>query len=263
MMELSKQFVSLQAEKRTCEKHGEYTSSLFTIPTSGEKAWSTCPSCMQEKIKQEDAENVRSLVEERNRIREEAKREAMERVLGRAAIPPRFADRTLESFTTELEGQQRVLRSAMRYVNNWQANKKNGTSMIFCGRPGTGKTHLAVGIIKKVLEMGDTAMFTHVLEYTRAIKQSWADRNEPEVIQQFVSPDLLVIDEVGHQYGSDAERLMLFDLINARYMAAKPMILITNLELNGLREYLDERAQDRLREGGGTALVFDWISQRK
>src|SRR5699024_2648302 len=96
-----------------------------------------------------------------------------------------------------------------------------------------------------------------------AIKQSWADRNEPEVIQQFVNPDLLVIDEVGHQYGSDAERLMLFDLINARYMAAKPMILITNLELNGLREYLDERSQDRLREGGGTALVFDWISRRK
>src|SRR5699024_8930303 len=71
MMELSKQFVALQAEKRTCEKHGEYTSSLFTIPTSGEKAWSTCPTCMQEKIKQEDADNVRSLVEERNRIREE------------------------------------------------------------------------------------------------------------------------------------------------------------------------------------------------
>src|SRR5699024_9856096 len=111
--------------------------------------------------------------------------------------------------------------------------------------------------------MGDTAMFTHVLEYTRAIKQSWADRNEPEVIQQFVNPDLLVIDEVGHQYGSDAERLMLFDLINARYMAAKPMILITNRELNGLREYLDERAQDRLCGGGGTELAFDWISQRK
>src|SRR5699024_6433112 len=138
MMALSKQCVAVQAEKRTCEKHGEYTSSLFTIPTSREKAWSTCPACMQAKIKKEQADNVRSLVEERNRIREEAKREAMERVLGRAAIPPRFADRTLESFTTELEGQQRVMRSAMRYVNNWHANKKNGTSMIFCGRPGTG-----------------------------------------------------------------------------------------------------------------------------
>src|SRR5699024_1406788 len=146
---------------------------------------------MQEKIKQEDADNVRLLVEERNRIREEAEREAIERGLGRAAIPPGFGDRTLESYTTEWDGQQRVLRSGIRYVNNWHANKKNGTSIIFCGRPGKGKTHLAVGIIKKVLEMGDTAMFTHVLEYTRAIKQSWADRNEPEVIQQFVNPDLL------------------------------------------------------------------------
>lgn len=261
MMALSNFFSILATETRACDKHGEYTTSLLKF--NDRESWTACEACTKETIDQETADQLSELKAERDRIREKAKQEALERVLGRAAIPPRFANRTLDNYLTDLEGQQRAHRVATRYVNNWQANKSQGASLIFCGHHGTGKTHLAVGIIKRVIEMGDTATFTHVLEYTRAIKESWANRNEREVLDQFVSPDLLVIDEVGHQYGSDAERLMLFDLINARYMAAKPMILITNLQLNQLKNYLDERALDRLREGGGTALVFDWPSQRK
>lgn len=254
MMELSKMLPKFEKKTRHCEVHGEYVSSK--IAKQDGDVWSGCFHCMQEKIKIEDQQHTQEVLE---RVRQQA----LEKVLGRAAIPSRFMDRTLENYRTDLEGQQRALRVANRYVNNWHENKKLGTSLIFCGHHGTGKTHLAIGIVRKVLEFGDVAAFTHVLEYTRAIKQSWNDRNEPEVMQQFISPDLLVIDEVGHQYGSDAERLMLFDLINARYMESKPMILITNLMLPQLKEFLDERAQDRLREGGGTAVVFDWPSQRR
>lgn len=242
-----------KTETRVCEIHGEYKSTLFKLGSIG---WTTCAECMQERIRQEDLQHTRE-------VQERARQKFIDRVLGRAAIPPRFADRTLTNFRTENEGQQRAYRVVTKYLESWENNKKNGTSIIFCGNHGTGKTHLAVGMIKKVIELGDTAVLTHVLEYTRAIKQSWTDRNEREVMNQFVKPDLLVIDEVGHQYGSDAERLMLFDLINARYMEAKPMILITNLQLSELKAFLDERAQDRLREGGGTAVVFDWESQRK
>ena len=75
-------------------------------------------------------------------------------------------------------------------------------------------------------------------------------------------PDLLILDEVGHQHGSDAERLTLFDVINARYEQCRPTLLITNLSLSGLREYLDDRPWRFCSEGGGRVLVFDWQSQR-
>lgn len=77
-----------------------------------------------------------------------------------------------------------------------------------------------------------------------------------------VEPDLLILDEVGVQHGSDTEKLILFEIINGRYEAARPTIVISNLDAAGLEQFLGERAFDRLREGGGRLVVFDWESHR-
>ena len=76
------------------------------------------------------------------------------------------------------------------------------------------------------------------------------------------SPDLLILDEVGVQFGSDAEKLILFEIINTRYQDMKPTILISNLTLVELGKYIGERVVDRMREGGGAILSFDWDSYR-
>lgn len=86
-------------------------------------------------------------------------------------------------------------------------------------------------------------------------------------------PDLLILDEVGVQFGSDTERLLLFDILNERYERRRPTILMSNLALDdaeeggrvvpGIKSYLGERVFDRLREDGGQSVVFDWPSHRK
>ena len=43
----------------------------------------------------------------------------------------------------------------------------------------------------------------------------------------------------------------------------KPTILLSNLNIEGLGEYLGERVMDRLREGGGKMIAFDWDSYRR
>jgi DNA replication protein DnaC len=75
------------------------------------------------------------------------------------------------------------------------------------------------------------------------------------------SVGLLVMDEVGVQYGTDAEKVLLFDVINRRYQDVMPTILLTNLDKAGLREYLGDRAFDRIRENG-LLVPFVWESHR-
>ena len=195
----------------------------------------------------------------------ERRKARIETMLGHAAIPKRFLNRTLENYDTTLEGQQKAHRAAVRYATEWRDNLQAGRSLIMCGNPGTGKTHLAVGIAKHIMDEGGTTLFTRVIDMIRTVRETYgrdSTRTERQVIAEYARPDLLILDEVGHQHGSDAERLTLFDVINARYEQCRPTLLITNLSLSGLREYLDDRAQDRLREGGGRVLVFDWQSQR-
>jgi len=99
----------------------------------------------------------------------------------------------------------------------------------------------------------------------RRVKDSWSTEsgeNESQAVRAFTLPDLLILDEVGIQAGTEFEKNILFDLLNARYERRKPTILISNLEIDEVREFLGERVFDRLREDGGEVIPFTWESHR-
>ncbi|MNY17699.1 DNA replication protein DnaC [compost metagenome] len=117
----------------------------------------------------------------------------------------------------------------------------------------------------RVLGAGYTARFAVVLDAMQAVKGTYrkdSAMTEAAVIEKLTAPDLLVLDEIGNQYGTDAERIILSNVINARYNAMKPTILLSNLAKDALAKELGDRVIDRMREGGGRMVVFDWESQR-
>ncbi|MNJ56206.1 DNA replication protein DnaC [compost metagenome] len=74
--------------------------------------------------------------------------------------------------------------------------------------------------------------------------------------------DLLVIDEIGCQKGSEYELGLLHNIIDRRYQAVLPTVLISNLDPDGLKAYIGDRALDRLRQNGGKVVGFTWSSMR-
>lgn len=246
---------STKMETKTCEKHGEYELRFVMI---GDKRLQlgACPQCS------EIAANER---EEFNRANETRKKqEAMERRLQRAGIPHRFRSRTLESFEVANDGQRKVLAIADDFVTNFEAHYASGTMVVFSGPPGTGKSHLAIGIALALMEGGRTAFYSNTLDAIRLIRDTWrkgSERSELDVLEMLGSIDLLILDEVGMQFGTDGEQIQVFDIINRRYQDSMPTILLTNLGKPGLRDFLGDRSYDRLREDG-IWTVFDWESQR-
>jgi DNA replication protein DnaC len=98
----------------------------------------------------------------------------------------------------------------------------------------------------------------------RQLRSGWrrdSGRSELEELDILSRLDLLVIDEIGVQFSSDAERVQLFDVINRRYADLRPTILVTNLTLAEIQETLGERVFDRFREVA-TVVTFDWPSFR-
>jgi len=195
--------------------------------------------------------------------RQEARRKAQatqERLL-QCGIPERYAESTLGNYAADLPGQSRALRTATGYV---EAFPNRGASMVFCGKPGTGKTHLACAVARCIAERGHTARFETVLSAIRSIKDTYrrdSESSESQAIAALISPALLVLDEVGAQLGSEHEKILLFEIINERYQECRSTILISNLTIAELTTYLGDRAIDRFREGGAV-LAFDWDSHR-
>lgn len=181
-------------------------------------------------------------------------------------IAPRFEHASFESYQLINKVAQSNLNTCKSYVKTWEERKAAGEGIIMCGRPGTGKTHLAVAICREiVIQNKISAFITTASRIIRAFRRSWnsdADTSEFDTLQFYSELDLLVIDEVGVQYGTESERNILFEVINNRYEDLLPTILISNLPVNGLAEFLGDRILDRMSHGG-VVLAFDWNSYRR
>ena len=255
-MILNKLIKERPTEERNCPEHGAYTSTNFI----GEH-WTVCPKCM---MIQRDKEAKEQLAAD-EKLRQERIASKWKAKITGAAIPERFKDRTLESYVAKTSGQQKALAFATEYAENFDLVLREGRSAIFVGKVGTGKTHLAIGIALSIMQQQRSALFVTVQRLIRRVKDSWHTKEETEsqVVDVFASPDLLVLDEVGVQFGSEFEKQVLFDVLNTRYENRKPSILLSNIPKEQLSDYLGERVTDRLRENGGKVIGFDWGSYRK
>ena len=124
--------------------------------------------------------------------------------------------------------------------------------MLFLGGCGTGKTHLACAIMLELLDK--YACFypryykvTEIFSAVRSTYQPGATTNDEETIKFFSSIQLLVIDEVGVQKGSESEKRILFSILDNRVTSKKPTILMTNLGIKDCGLVLGDRLYDRIR----------------
>ncbi|EPB7497028.1 ATP-binding protein [Klebsiella aerogenes] len=244
-----------------CEKHGDfecrtriYTGTIIKIPPRP----SICPGCMRDELIKLQAEKIR--------IDEDFRKRNVERLLDSLDIPNRFLSCTLQNYEPVNDDAKRALRVCQAYANKWPERLQKGGGLVMCGKPGTGKNHLAFGIARHAItEHQSSATFTTALKIAREYKSTWSKgstRTEDDVIRYFTKPDLLIIDEVGVQFGSDAEKLIMFEIINTRYERMKPTILISNQTKDELSAFIGERVIDRMSDGGGCTLSFTWDSYR-
>lgn len=240
-------------ETRTCEKHGEYQARHLL-----RDRFTVCPECRREREEAEERE------------KQEAIRQSLENfmwlTIDRAGIPERFTMKTLENYEAKTNEQRVAHEFARGYSEDFETVMKTGRSAIFLGRPGTGKSHLACAIGQHVIRNHSASvLFITVQRAMRSIKDTWvkgSEISETQAIEALVSPNLLILDEVGVQFGSDFERNTLFDIINERYERRRPTLFLSNLTKQELDGFLGERVMDRIREDGGKVIAFTWESYR-
>lgn len=250
-----------------CEKHGKFISkNVFS------KVWSKCPVCTAETAKREAQEA------EAAELREKSMRWSSR--VSDAGIPVRFNNRTLENYVVEHDGHRRVLKFAQGYVDGFSSVVQSGVSFVLSGGVGSGKCHLACGIAIELMKRNRTVLFRTmdlIIMRLRSGMNHKSEKNQIDLIAEMVFPDLLIIDEVGLKLGATEDELrLLFLIINERYNARKPMLLITNLNarksiegiggqtfINEIKQFLGDRIYDRLSEDGGKIIGFDWESYRK
>lgn len=241
-----------------CEKHGEYeeNGTEYECPVDGtlKVMWrGCCPECRKEAAAREE-----------ERKAAEARFELQQRIRA-SGIPSRFLGCRLDSYVADNPGQKHALNIATDYVANFGEHVYSGRNLLFTGKPGCGKTHLAVAIGMALMEMGGSVRYTAASDMVRRFTDTWGRRDGPsetKVLNDLTGADLLILDEAGAQSGSDVELRTIFNVIDGRYRENLPTLVVSNLSINKLTPYVGERVIDRLRDNGSQLVAFDWESWR-
>ena len=155
--------------------------------------------------------------------------ENVNKVLG---IPKRFWEAELDNYQYENPSETDAYKEAMVFASSFDPSE--GKGITFVGTPGVGKTHLAVGILKKIYrEKGIKGRFFDTKDLIYKLKALIEEGKTSKAIRRILNYPLIVLDDLGSERLSEWQREIISYIISYRYNNLKSTIITTNFSLTG------------------------------
>lgn len=137
---------------------------------------------------------------------------------------------------------------AKRFVNQFDRMCEDGRGLLLYGGVGTGKSYTAAAIANSLLEKMRPVIMT---SFIRLLEEMSGYESNAAYLARLNQAQLLIIDDLGAERGSDYALEKVYDIVDSRYRSKKPMILTTNLDPQGMQSCSDiryARIYDRIFE---------------
>ena len=176
--------------------------------------------------------------------------------LGDANIPKRYLHCTFDNFTAYNESLEQAVAKARHVADSFPVSR----GLLFEGQPGVGKTHLAVAVLKQVIETaGVRGLFYDTRDLLRVIRSTYdasIRTTELEVLRPVMTADLLVLDDLGAEKTSEWVEETMNLIVNTRYNERRLTVFTSNYqdfpeelaEPNSLIFRIGHRMRSRLHE---------------
>jgi len=157
------------------------------------------------------------------------------RRLAAAHIPERYRQYTLDGYETAFRGAHPSLGqahlTARKFVEAYPVDTA-GKGLLFVGSIGVGKTHLAVGVLRRLVqERGVKGLFCDYRELLKSIQNSYnpqVNTTELELLKPVFAAEVLVLDDLGAQKPNEWVWDTVALILNTRYNDKQTTIITTN-----------------------------------
>ncbi len=147
----------------------------------------------------------------------------------------------------DLQNFKKAVENSLSFIRNFDTEYQN---LLFFGAVGTGKTFLSNCIAYELLQHGYSVIYFSASGLFDLLSRQAFASNEKEVLyktqEDLYNCDLVIIDDLGTELTNAFTNTHLFSILNERSLRKKPVIISTNLSLEGLKERYSERIFSRL-----------------
>ncbi|MBD8919278.1 MAG: AAA family ATPase [Lachnospiraceae bacterium] len=147
----------------------------------------------------------------------------------------------------DLQNFKKAVENSLSFVRNFDTEYQN---LLFFGAVGTGKTFLSNCIAYELLQHGYSVIYFSASGLFEMLSKQSFSSSEKEVLyktqEDLYNCDLVIIDDLGTELTNAFTNTHLFSILNERSLRKKPVIISTNLSLEGLKERYSERIFSRV-----------------
>jgi len=142
------------------------------------------------------------------------------------------------------ENIEKIFDFSKKYAEKFSLGSGN---LLLMGKTGLGKTFLSTAMAKVIIDKGNWVIYDTAQNILLKIEKNrfGKESNENE-ISRFFDCDLLIIDDLGAEFKTAFSESALYNIINTRLVAKRPMIISTNYDNNELNDIYSERIISRL-----------------
>lgn len=166
-----------------------------------------------------------------------------------AGLGKGLSGKTFENFSLRfyLEEDRKHMETVLSICRSYAEQfDENARPLLFIGKTGLGKTHLSAAIAATVAKKGYDVLYETAQKLFDRYEAARFGRDSSGMTERYESCDLLLIDDLGTECGSQYASSAFFNLLNTRLLNGQPIIINTNLNRPQLEKAYGERVLSRL-----------------
>ena len=159
----------------------------------------------------------------------------------------------LESFEEanfEIHSKPEFVKKLYKLMKDWCHSDFNKNLVFLSGQTGVGKTHLARCMAKELIDLNKVVLLTTSFAMNQDFLKSYASKDLDEkeyIMNKYLNAEILFIDDLGTELRQDGiTNNYLYLVLNERQERGKATVITSNMTLEDVRDYYDERISSRI-----------------